>query len=155
MTSSAIRIHISLPIFCNYQNNEDISQISNYKYIYMTSPAIYINILSVHFWCLFNSLKIMGRTDGEIWFVQDAIDCLLRIEIIWDKNLQGTGHELLTNGKIDHKCWVSKPLWVGLVRVIFGVWLGDFRNYIFINTIDTVWYKNLSGMGHALEKLPT
>ena len=68
----------------------------------------------------------------------------------WCDNLTGELHELVAIGNLDHLCWVSHSWYFGLGSVVFGGWLGDFRNFIFSKAIETVLCKNMPILGHDL-----
>ena len=57
------------------------------------------------------------------------------INNVWCDNIQGERHEFLEIDHLHHLCWVLKYLWDGIVRVCFGCWLGNFRDFIFFNII--------------------
>ena len=76
-----------------------------------------------------------------------------RIEIFWFGHMTGVGHELVATGHFDHLCWVSRYSYLGLGSVVFGGWIGDYRNFIFRNAIKTVWRDSMPGVGHPLVEI--
>ena len=120
----------------------------------MTFPSILIQIrLLILFLSIVKNFKIMGGAVGKIWFALHAIDFPARIEIFWFGHMTSVGHELIATGHFDHLCWVSRYSYLGLGSVVFGGWIGDYRNFIFRNAIKTVWRDSMPGVGHQLVEI--
>ena len=88
---------------------------------------------------------------GVEWVVFEILSSATPSRLSNAKICQGSRHELLAMGHLDHMCWVSKIWWFRFGSLGFGCWLGDFWKSVIFNII--VWGGNLILMQHMVRIL--